>query len=114
MVAVGKSGLAVVIRDLRWSLLVTYADEGEGHTGAIYLATNWTPAGTSKSDARWVDAAGKRVAKFSTRSRSVAEMFTAGHAPIAKSCKRRFVKIVRGAEVRCRAAEQMTLGMVGT
>jgi len=28
-----------------WPVLLTYADTGQGHTGAIYLATGWEPDG---------------------------------------------------------------------
>ena len=36
-------------KDGNWSALVTWADDRLGHTGAIYKATNWTPAGTTKT-----------------------------------------------------------------
>lgn len=32
-----------------WPVLVTYADTGQGHTGAIYKATNWTYDGMGGS-----------------------------------------------------------------
>lgn len=32
----------------KWPCLVTYADEWQGHTGAIYKATNWTFVGETK------------------------------------------------------------------
>lgn len=36
----GRS-MKLIDRD-RWPVLVTYADTGQSHTGAIYKATNWT------------------------------------------------------------------------
>lgn len=36
----------------RWPVLVTYADTALGHTGAIYLATNWTRQGETKARRR--------------------------------------------------------------
>lgn len=36
-----RHSMALIDRD-RWPILVTYADEGQGHTGAIYEASGWT------------------------------------------------------------------------
>jgi hypothetical protein len=36
-----------------WPTLLTYADTREGHTGAIYKATNWICLGERKGDPGW-------------------------------------------------------------
>jgi len=42
----------------RWPVLVTYADTAQGHTGAIYHATNWECDGPVPAGDVWVDANG--------------------------------------------------------
>lgn len=81
-----------VRRDTRWSLYVTYADEGEEHTGTIYRATGWAFDGRTKPETRWHDAHGRLVSKYATHSRTVAEMLALG-CTRTKSTKLRFVKI---------------------
>lgn len=83
----------LVRKDARWSLLVTYADEGEGHTGVIYRATNWTFDGRTKPETRWHSAEGMLVSRLSTRSRTVSQMTALG-CTRSKSTKLRFVKLV--------------------
>lgn len=94
----------LVRRDARWSLLVTYADEAEGHTGIIYRATGWTYDGLTKPETRWRDAAGRLVSKHATRSRTVYEMLSLGCTRDGKSRKHRFVKVVRAASIRAETA----------
>lgn len=84
----------LVRADARWSLLVTYADGGEGHTGTIYRATGWTFDGMTKLEMRWRDAAGRLVARKATRSRTVADMAAAGCVKDGATVKSRFVKVV--------------------
>ena len=43
----------------RWPVLVTWADRGQGHTGAIYKATNWREDGTTSDSDVWVDRHGR-------------------------------------------------------
>lgn len=74
-----------------WHTLLTYADAGEGHTGAIYLATNWTYLGTRGATAVWKDAEGRHVAKQSTRTRTIAEMAALGFVNTGKTHKHKFV-----------------------
>lgn len=83
-------------RDKRWSALVSYADEAEGHTGAIYRASNWLECGQSARHVRWRDAQGKLVARKSTRDRTVAEMEALGFRRDRANRKRRFVYALRG------------------
>lgn len=89
----GRS-IAAIRRDgARWSHLVTYADEAEGHTGGIYRATNWRYDGAHDSGhAAWVDAAGRRVSrKTGARMRTRAELEAAGATRLGTSRKHRFV-----------------------
>jgi len=82
-----------VIRARRWALLVTYADEAQGHTGTIYRATGWEFDGVTAPQTAWhID--GRQVSRFSTRSRTFAEMAALG-AVRSSSRKRRFVKRVK-------------------
>lgn len=82
--------------DTRWSLLVTYADEAEGHTGTIYRATNWQYGGKTAARDRWVDPnTGRIVAMFAAKNRTVAQMEAAGFVRVGKSRKIRFFKITR-------------------
>ena len=74
----------------RWKRVVTYADEGQGHTGAIYRATNWIEDGHTSVTTNWADANGNGVAKRSTVNRSVAEMKALGYTR-NQSTKRRFL-----------------------
>lgn len=82
-----------IIRGLgRWTHLVTWADEGQGHTGAIYRATNWRYAGTGRGDARWIDPiTGRHVARLSTKSRTAAQMRDLGYLRTPPTRKHKFV-----------------------
>ena len=75
----------------KWVSLVTYADEAEGHTGAIYKATNWTYAGASAPTPRWVDGDGVKVSRLATKTRTDAEMRALGYVRLAPSRKLKFV-----------------------
>lgn len=48
----------------RWPVLITYSDEGQGHTGHVYKCSGWTP--TTRSEVPfYVDATGARVSTYS-------------------------------------------------
>jgi hypothetical protein len=97
----------LIRRDPRWECLVTYADEGQGHTGAIYRAANWEYAGMTGSEARWVDSAGRMVArKAGPTTRTAAEMRALGHRVAGRSRKHRFRMVLR--EPSLAAAERVT------
>lgn len=59
-------------------MLLTYADEGQGHDGAIYRATNWEYLGKRPGYGKWHDADGRQVAAKSTVNRTKAEMAALG------------------------------------
>jgi hypothetical protein len=48
----------------RWPILVTYSDEGQGHTGHVYKCSGWTP--TKRRRARcYEDETGRRTSSYS-------------------------------------------------
>ena len=83
--------MRLVDRD-RWPTLVTYADTGHGHTGAIYRATNWECQGPVPAGDVWVDAAGRqRGRKRGGRTMTVADMVAAGCTRVPAAPKIGFV-----------------------
>lgn len=80
----------------RWPVLLTYADTRHGHTGAIYLATNWTRDREVDAGALWLGPNGEqRGTKRGPRNLTRQEMEEAGfvyHPPVPKI---RFVHDVR-------------------
>lgn len=76
----------------RWPVLLTYADTALGHTGAIYLADNWTFLGETAGGDTWVGPDGEqRGRKRGGRNLSVAEMRSAGFERRPAAPKRKFV-----------------------
>lgn len=87
--------IAAAIRWLRaskrWVALVTFADESQGHTGAIYRATNWIDRGISGRYENWVDVEGRQVStKCGPKSRTRAQMQALGYRSQGRFAKRRF------------------------
>lgn len=79
-------------RDRRFVALVTYADESQGHSGAVYRASNWQYVGRTKPSPLWLDPrTGRQVAKQATKSRTVAEMLALGYERGGSFCKHKFV-----------------------
>lgn len=67
-------------RDGRYDTVLTFADTSQGHTGAIYKATNAEYCGLTKPEPYWVDpATGRRVSRKATVSRTSAEMRALGY-----------------------------------
>lgn len=76
----------------RWRCLVTYADQWRGHTGAIYKADNWVPAGTTKPERTYV-LNGRMIArKAGPKTRTHAEMLALGAEMAGSHAKYKFVK----------------------
>jgi hypothetical protein len=75
-------------------MLVTYADTWQGHTGAIYRATNWKYEGMTPAYEVWVDAVGRQVSKkngnMGRNSTNHAEFAEMGCAMIGKFRKHVF------------------------
>lgn len=57
----GRS-MRLIDRD-RWPVLVTYADTAQGHTGAIYRATNWTCDGPVPAGDVWAAPNGRLTSR---------------------------------------------------
>lgn len=86
------ASMRLVAADTRWHTLLTYADTRQGHTGAIYRATNWHYLGLQPGSSSWVDpGTGRQVARKATHSRTVDEMLAAGYQRIPPSPKHKFV-----------------------
>lgn len=81
----------LIRRDGRFVSLVTYADESQGHTGAIYRASNWAYVGRTGPYPRWLDKDGKQVAAKATKNRVKAEMEALGHVKVGAFYKHKFV-----------------------
>lgn len=63
----------LIRRDHKYRVLVTYADTAEGHTGAIYRATNWTYLGGDfgLGNVTFVDADGKSYSHRAITNKTV-------------------------------------------
>jgi hypothetical protein len=48
----------------RWPVLLTYADSGQGHTGAIYLAAGWTRDGEGGGWNYYEPASGRQLSSI--------------------------------------------------
>lgn len=76
----------------RWPVLVTYADTGQGHTGAIYRATNWRCDGPVAAGDVWQNERGELMGrKRGGRTRLAEEMVAAGFTKRPALPKIRFV-----------------------
>lgn len=65
----------------RYPALLTYADTGRGHSGAIYRATNWQEIGAVAAGDTWIDSQGvqrgrKRGGITLTRDEMIAQGLT--------------------------------------
>ena len=81
----------------RWPVLVTYADEWQGHTGAIYKATGWTESGKTVPERRYVNESGCLVArKAGPYTRTHDEMLSLGCKCIGSFSAIRFIHRANG------------------
>ena len=78
-------------KERKYRHLVTYADHSQGHTGAIYRATNWRYIGTTGPYPKWVDADGKQVACKATKNRTKSQMESLGYILVGRFHKEKFV-----------------------
>lgn len=94
-ILIGAS-IRLVRHDRRWTHLVTFADKSQGHTGAIYRATNWRYVGETRPEARWVDGSGRQVSrKSAAHSRTRAEMEALGYRLAGRFGKHKFTLDLR-------------------
>jgi len=84
--------MRLIQREQRFVSLVTYADESQGHTGAIYRAGNWGYVGRTGPYPRWLSTDGRQVAPKATVNRTKAEMEALGHRKVGSFHKHKFVK----------------------
>ncbi len=82
-------------REGRWTCLVTFADERQGHTGAIYMATNWKYLGRTKPEPVWLDKNGKQVSRLATKSRTAEQMKDLAYTMVGKFAKHKYVMRLR-------------------
>ena len=84
--------IRILKKEGRWTSLVTFADESQGHTGIIYKATNWHYVGSTKFHPLWIDSLGRHVARKSgPTSRKTAEMKALGYYQVGKYRKHKYV-----------------------
>jgi hypothetical protein len=76
-----------------WDVLVTYADERQGHTGGIYLATNWRYIGESVADS-WVIDGQQVTRKAGPKTRNREEMEALGATELPPVPKRKFAFVL--------------------
>ncbi len=86
------ASVRAIRRDGRFSDLVTYADEGAGHTGHVYRASNWSYCGPRPGATNWTDpSTGRRVSAQATKTRTVAEMRALGFSKLPRMRKHKFI-----------------------
>ena len=82
-------------KDGRWRVLVTYADTGEGHTGAIYRADNWNYLGETKAAFRYRGEDGVLMSKKrGARTYSHREMLDMGFVAEGPFVKHKYSRVV--------------------
>jgi len=92
---VGRS-IRILRMEGRWDVLLTYADQGEGHDGAIYRATNWEYLGETRAKIRFRSPGGALASpKRGPRTYSRVEMEAMGFVTEGPFRKHKFRKILR-------------------
>jgi hypothetical protein len=77
-----------------WDVLLTYADEWQGHTGAIYRATNWEYAGKTKPERTYVRDGVMVSRKAGPRTFTHSEMISLGAECVGSYSRHRFRKVL--------------------
>ena len=90
---IGQSIQQIRLRRPNVRLLVTYADTMQGHTGAIYRATNWHYDGMTTPQPRWMDKDGKLVSVLSKNPRPRSWMDARYKRTTAKPMHRFYMEI---------------------
>ena len=84
-----------LIDSSKWECLVTYADFMQGHTGAIYRATNWEYLGETQPQ-RAYKRDGKLVSrKAGPKTRTHKEMLELGCEMVGRFAKHKFMKVIK-------------------
>jgi hypothetical protein len=85
------ASIRAIARTQRWACLITYADEWQGHTGAVYRASNWEYMGLTTPEAVWQTPEGRMVArKAGGHTRTKAEMETLGYHCLGRFAKHKY------------------------
>jgi hypothetical protein len=83
--------IQLIAKSGRWDCLVTYADTWQGHTGAIYRASNWEYMGLTPPGEVWQTAEGRMVCrKAGGHTRTKTEMLALGHRCLGRFPKHKF------------------------
>jgi len=67
----------------RWPVLITFHDEGMGHTGHVYKCSGWTPT-TKALRPAYVDHNGSRVSVYSNGKKSARNLEKIGNTTIQR------------------------------
>ena len=67
----------------RWPVLVTYSDEGQGHTGHVYRCSGWT-ATTRTKNPYFVNAQGVRTSIYSNGKHGTRALTRGGHTTLQR------------------------------
>ena len=78
-----KVQMAKLIDRTRWPVLVTYSDEGQGHTGYVYKCSGWTPTKKSKNPF-YTDQEGKRVSSYANGITGCRSILFGGYTTIQR------------------------------
>lgn len=84
----------LIVGDSRWCLLVTYADEWQGHTGAIYRAAGWEYVGLTSPERVYVRDGAMVARKAGPRTRTHAEMLALGAECVGAYPKHKYRRAV--------------------
>jgi hypothetical protein len=94
-----SKSVKLIRRDGRFTDLVTYADESQGHTGLVYRTANWRYVGRTGPYSKWQSQDGRQVAAKATYNRTKAEMLALGHQRVGAFYKHKYVlKVARDAQ----------------
>lgn len=66
-----RQQMKTLIDRSRWPVLITYSDEGQGHTGYVYKCSGWTP--TVRNTTSTYEINGVRTSKYTAGGPSAAE-----------------------------------------
>ena len=69
--------MKVLIDRTRWPVLVTYSDEGQGHTGHVYLCSGWEKTLRTEADV-YEDSSGRRCSSYSNGQHGGRDLRRAG------------------------------------
>lgn len=63
----------------RWPALVTYSDEGQGHTGHVYKCSGWEKVGEPRKRPFFHDSLGRRLSSYANGKHGARELTFGGY-----------------------------------